>query len=438
MGRLNVARYLVARGAAVDVHAGNRSTPLANAALHGHLKVVEFLLDAGADPNLRGFRGTTAFINAAKHGHVEVLLALYQKHADVEMSDDYGQRALYWAAMGGHTEAAEALVWRCGADVNAQNGENQFTALHVAAAYGEEQMAEALVRRLGADVDARAIDASTPVISATMNGHADVVALLLRLGADLCAPNQSGWTACISAAYQGGAEILRAFGDAAAAGVVKHSVVENMLRMRTSNGMSALEAAIFQNHVDAVQVLVEQLGADVNESSRQGLTPLAIAFQSPAARKQQDVSAASILLSHGADATKLDRAGLSVLFSCRNRASIDLLAAEPSRRRGLQGLVEIRTREGNSALAVAAASGDVEVVMALADVLGADVNSTNSAGETPLHLAARYGHEDAMRACLDRGADVTARNRFGKRAIDIAEEIGNKKIVSALMERGAP
>jgi ankyrin repeat protein len=437
MGRLKVVRYLGARGAAINVYAGNRSTPLANAALHGHLQVVRFLLDSGADPNLRGFRGTTPLINAAKNGHVEVLLALHQKNADTGMSDDYGQQALYWAAMGGHTEAAEALVQRCGANVNARNGENEFTALHVAAAYGEERVVETLAGNLGADVNARAIDASTPVVSASINGHAGVVALLLRLGADLCAANQSGWTACITAADDGNVEILRVFAEAAATAYVKRSVIETMVRMRTAGGMSALEAAIFRNHVGAVQVLVEQLGADVNEWSRQGLTPLEIAFQSPAAIKQKDVSAASILLAHGADATKLNRTGMSVLFSCRNRASIDILAADESRRRSLQLLVELRTRDGNSALAVAAASGDEEAVIALADVLRADMNSTNFAGETPLHLAARYGHQDALRACLNRGANPSARNSLGMRAIDIAQEMGNNTIVSALTEREA-
>lgn len=65
---------------------------------------------------------------------------------------------------------------------------------------------------------------------------------------------------------------------------------------------------------------------------------------------------------------------------------------------------------GNSAIYQAAAKGHADVVEALAQA-GADIEIDNSFGSTPLHVASRYGHVEVIRVLVTYGADVDAIGR---------------------------
>ncbi len=53
---------------------------------------------------------------------------------------------------------------------------------------------------------------------------------------------------------------------------------------------------------------------------------------------------------------------------------------------------------------------------------GADANALNPYGQSPLHLAAKYGYTAIAQMLLAAGAKVTLRNREGKFAADLAED----------------
>ena len=52
---------------------------------------------------------------------------------------------------------------------------------------------------------------------------------------------------------------------------------------------------------------------------------------------------------------------------------------------------------------------------------GAYLEARNEDGQTPLHEAARYGDDAAIRALLDAGADAGARDENGKTPFDLIE-----------------
>ena len=60
---------------------------------------------------------------------------------------------------------------------------------------------------------------------------------------------------------------------------------------------------------------------------------------------------------------------------------------------------------------------------------GANVNSANRDGSTPLMAAATRGSDVIVKALLDAGAQVTAKNKTGQTALDIA--IAGKKFSTA-------
>jgi hypothetical protein len=71
-GRVDVARFLVAKGAKVDARAPNTQTALMLAAAAGNLDMVKFLIDEQADIKLKDHNGKTAMDVAEGKGNKQV------------------------------------------------------------------------------------------------------------------------------------------------------------------------------------------------------------------------------------------------------------------------------------------------------------------------------------------------------------------------------
>jgi ankyrin repeat protein len=67
---------------------------------------------------------------------------------------------------------------------------------------------------------------------------------------------------------------------------------------------------------------------------------------------------------------------------------------------------------------------------------GAEVNSRNDSGKTPLHAAARQGHQEVVTLLIANGADVDAKTEKGETAISLANKKGHTEIVEMLRKHG--
>jgi truncated hemoglobin YjbI len=77
------------------------------------------------------------------------------------------------------------------------------------------------------------------------------------------------------------------------------------------------------------------------------------------------------------------------------------------------------------------------VVRALVQA-GADVNASGGVTRTtPLHMAARRGHQEIALALLDLGASVEARDRKGDTPLDRAIHCRKETVIQLLLQRGA-
>ncbi|KAF8488030.1 ankyrin repeat-containing domain protein, partial [Russula emetica] len=101
--------------------------------------------------------------------------------------------------------------------------------------------------------------------------------------------------------------------------------------------------------------------------------------------------------------------------------------------------VEPRGVHETTPLHSAALYGDLEMVQVLLDY-GADVNSKDRPGNTPLDYASRSGHCDDARVArllIAHGADPNTRNEYGLTPLHWASMFGRIEIVRLLIEHGA-
>ena len=94
-----------------------------------------------------------------------------------------------------------------------------------------------------------------------------------------------------------------------------------------------------------------------------------------------------------------------------------------------------KMENGDSALHLAAKWGHDEIVKELLD-RGLDVNLRGLSDATPLLLAAFHGQESTFNILLSASADVTCRNKFGVNALHYAAGGGQDTIVEKLLDRG--
>jgi len=148
-------------------------------------------------------------------------------------------------------------------------GPCDMTPLHYAASYGRRGAAEILVAR-HAVVDAKSCDGSTPLVEAAANAKKDVFGYLLGLGADPNATDRDGRTSILLAArmvfFPESRDILALLlGDRRAD-----------VNSKDQDGMTALKLVVKGKDSDAVKLLLQAPGIDVNDNSG-GVTALFLA-----------------------------------------------------------------------------------------------------------------------------------------------------------------
>jgi ankyrin repeat protein len=110
-GQFEVARYLVLKGADVNLPSDNgfRVFPIHSAAAGSYTEIARMLIDNGANVNVKQQAGTTPLHSAAQNGNLELLILLLENGADTEVRMEGGKLPADLAREKGFKEIAEIL-----------------------------------------------------------------------------------------------------------------------------------------------------------------------------------------------------------------------------------------------------------------------------------------------------------------------------------------
>jgi ankyrin repeat protein/L-ascorbate metabolism protein UlaG (beta-lactamase superfamily) len=346
-----VAELILTRPELVNERRDNaaRDLPLHTAGLNGSVEVIRMLLDAGAEIDDGDADNSTALHNACIRKHRDAAALLIERGADVNKRDSNCAYALSFAASGGDT-AVVRLVLESGADLFHRS--NLGVALtHYAALRGLGDLMDRLIAN-GEDVNVRTASGMTPLMYASHADNVSMVEKLLSHGARVNQGNEHDETALHVAARTGLLDVGRT--------LIAWGADVN--KAQSSWQGTPLFYTLWDGQTDFARMLIAA-GADVNHSA-DGDLALYNAIQYGHAEMVE------VLLEGGADSAQIEG---------------DL---------------------GCTALHAAALRGYADVARTLLSS-NAPLEVKNTAGDTPMELAVRYGNFNVAQVLKDHGAHGT-------------------------------
>ena len=182
---------------------------------------------------------------------------------------------------------------------------------------------------------------------------------------------------------------------------------------RSSSGRTSLFDAIYNNRIKVANLLINN-GADVNARSNYGQTPLFNA---------KNVNTAKLLIDNGADVNARDHYGQTPLFWERGDHSFSMSSCPND--------------NGKNSTCYEPINGEGKQYIDLVKLLiknGADVNTKDLSGETPLFILVRKRFVSVIEPLIKMGADVNARDNNGKTPLFFAKD---QYVANSLIKNGA-
>ncbi|KAL8929566.1 MAG: hypothetical protein Q9208_001235 [Pyrenodesmia sp. 3 TL-2023] len=188
-GNMSISRYLLGKGARIDLMAGFCGNALQAAAMNGHVELVNMFLDYGAEPNSQGGYFGNALQAAAHTGDRATVEALIDYGAFIPTPGGHYGTALMAAVESRNKEVVELLINGSKKQIN-RASRRYGTPLQRAAELDCFGVVELLVSE-GAQMNVQSSDQlgtgqlahSSALAAAAWSGHSKIVSILLSNGA---------------------------------------------------------------------------------------------------------------------------------------------------------------------------------------------------------------------------------------------------------------
>lgn len=397
------------------------NTPLWDAVARCDEIAVQILCNRGADVNLSTFEGGLPLVFAARSGYINIVHILLKHDANPEATDQYGASALHASTS---PEITEALIdGGCFINIKSRYGLEE-TPLCMAIMERLDSVVRVLIDR-GADIT-MPVDATnkSPLILAINYHRPSIVKWLIKGGCNVN-PSTDFNVTKVSAT-----PLMSAVFSSKSVELI-NILIDNGARLeeRSLGDETALEAAARLNIKPAFDALV-QCGAEINGSDKDGLTPLMKMVKAHA------INSVKMLLEAGADYNA------SISLGSHNTA-LHIAAGNSNRPAIMQVLLkhganmEVKNSAGHTPLVLAALNN----CNAMVDCLvrhGADINAQDKNGHTALMTCVIKLKIPQVEMLLKNGADVHFLHpQSGMQAVHFAAELPNTSIMTLLLDGGA-
>ena len=432
-------------------------SPEVRAARRGDVQALEKYLQDGGDINAIQSNGKSLLHNAVESGQIASTRFLLQNRANPDIQDRSGATPLHSAAQRGRRDLIGELL-SFGANLNARDNQLQ-NPLFYAVRADQLEAARFLILE-GIDTSRTDAEGRTPLHFLSRNTQVALAELLVSQDIDpLTTTTRTLETAIHTAAAQGAHRLLEYFFT---------FVGPQIIDIPDGNGNTPFHRALDQriragDSFRTMELLLSR-GANPNRPDGRGTPPLVHSVEF------LDLARVQLLLQRGADLNSVDAQGRSAYLVALGQSArlssgftpiaetlANLGAQWPRNREILQthlftavtnGNTQVAERilsqgfsanlsRGDSTLLSLAVVGQRLSMVQLLLIRGADTQTQNLRGDTPLHLAAGLPNGDITRLLILAGAQTGVRNQLGLTPLLIASAQGVAESVRHLLFAGA-
>jgi len=348
-----VMKVLLASGAKTfETYKGNTTLLMLAAENNPSKEVMSFLLSLGYEVNAADFNGKTALYFAARKPNVTAVKELLSADANVKVLPDDKIKELLKIAIDYSDKELLSLLLNAG--VKPEFPIDETKTLFMYALENSDSDTIKLLIKNKADVN-YSFKGNYPLFSALESSNAEAVEILLKEKANTAVANSAGETPFTIS--------------------IKKNFPLSVSEALWNKDKNEITKALWQNigSVDKERLSFLVLkGADLKSKNKDGKTILA-----EAVALNPDADVIEVLLA------KCPKAGAELLSEAVKNPSIRILELLLPNSQNLN----IRDRESNTPLMLAASMGKFDFVKALISA-GANVRGRNMNGKTALHLAA--------------------------------------------------